>query len=106
MKPTKKQLEAENAALKAEVKHLKDRATMVARWILTNRSKLTVGKSQTDISEEQRTPLPVSLWMCAQELAGDKPARQMAHNADNAQRKKLNMPEQPITDPWLLGKLG
>lgn len=93
---------AENELLKAEVRRLQERATMVARWILTNRSKLTIGKSQSDLTEEHRTPLPVSLWMCAQELAGDKPARQMAHECDNAQRKKLNMPEQPITDPWLV----
>lgn len=77
--------------LHARVVELEERATTVARWILTNRSKLTIGKSQADITEEHQTPLPVSLWMCAQELAGES-ARQIAKECDNAQRQKLNMP--------------
>lgn len=74
---------------------------MIARWILTERAKLIVGKSREDHQCEEKSPLPVTLWRCAQELAGDIPARRMANEITNQQRKKLGIAERPATDdPW------
>lgn len=88
--------------IEAELKRLSDNDEKVARWILQERAKLTVGKTLEDYAAETRTPLPVALWMIAQGLKDDGYLRRIALDVGNAQRKKLGLEELPeSSDPMI-----
>ena len=76
------------------------KAGKVARWILTDRARLTVGETDEQRAENMRSPLPVRLWMTAQELTDDRAARIASDQICNEQRRKLGLPEQPA-DPMI-----
>ena len=76
------------------------KAGKVARWILTDRARMTVGETDEQRAENARLPLPVRLWMTAQELTDDRAARIASDQICNEQRRKLGLPEQPA-DPMI-----
>lgn len=82
-------LNAELAKAVAANVTAKNIAEKVARWILVERAKMIVGKSAQDHADEIKSPPPVSLWRCAQELVGDTVARGLAAAAENEQRKNI-----------------